>query len=305
MTKIDWIGLRRWFFAVSGALVAASVAAIAVKGFNYGIEFTGGMLLQVTFERPLELSEVRDALSKRGFAPEIQSSAEAPTFIFRQKGAVSGVDAAAQSISAALKEAFPSNPLRLDRREFIGPVVGRHLKTQAMKAIVLALLAIIGYVAVRFQNPLWGAAGVAAIAHDVLITAGVFAGLGIEVDLVIVAAFLTIAGYTINDTIVIFDRMRENLRHRRGADIGAIINDSVNEMKGRTLITNSMVLAVVVALYALGGPVIHNFALAMVVGAIVGTYSTVAISTQLVYQWTEKRPARPEPKPRAASVKRA
>jgi preprotein translocase subunit SecF len=179
--------------------------------------------------------------------------------------------------------------LRVDRKEFVGPSVGRHLKRQALTAITLALLAIIGYVAFRFDNPLWGAAGVAAIAHDVLITAGVFSAFQLEVDLVIVAALLTIAGYSINDTIVIYDRMRDNMRHRRSDDIGTLINDSVNEMLSRTVITNGMVFTVVLALFLLGGSVIHNFAFAMLIGSIAGTYSTLAISMPLVFQFQKGR----------------
>lgn len=296
LPHIDWIGNRRKFYAVSGALCALSLAAILAKGFNYGIDFTGGTVVQVTYEAPRTLTDVRADLDKAGY-PQAQPQSfggHGGSFAVYLKGSSAEDAAAVEAFLKSLRETAQA-PFRVDRKEFVGPSVGRHLKRQAATAITLALLAIILYVAFRFDNPVWGAAGIAAIAHDVLITGGVFAALGLEVDLVIVAAFLTIAGYTINDTIVIFDRMRENLRIRRGEDLGVLINASINEMHTRTLITNGMVFIVVLALFVLGGRVIHNFALAMLVGAVVGTYSTVAISTPLIYEWSRGGRRAPSP----------
>lgn len=293
---IDWISKRPLFFAISGTLCALSLLSIATKGFNYGIDFTGGTLVQVSYAEPRELAQVRGDLEKAGYPDaNVQSFGGSKEFALYLKGSesmdVSIVETFVDKFKAAAGEG-----LRVDRKEFVGPSVGRHLKRQAATAITLALLAIIGYVAFRFDNPLWGAAGVAAIAHDVLITAGVFSAFQLEVDLVIVAALLTIAGYSINDTIVIYDRMRDNMRHKRADDIGTLINDSVNEMLSRTIITNGMVFAVVLALFLLGGSVIHNFAFAMLVGSISGTYSTLAVSMPLVYQFQKgrRRSAQPE-----------
>lgn len=293
---IDWISKRGMFFAISGTLCALSLVSIATKGFNYGIDFTGGTLVQVSYSEPRELKQVRADLEKAGYPDaNVQSFGGSKEFALYLKGSesmdVSIVETFVDKVKAAAGEG-----LRVDRKEFVGPSVGRHLKRQAATAITLALLAIIGYVAFRFDNPLWGAAGVAAIAHDVLITAGVFSAFQLEVDLVIVAALLTIAGYSINDTIVIYDRMRDNMRHRRADDMGTLINDSVNEMLSRTIITNGMVFAVVLALFLLGGSVIHNFAFAMLIGSISGTYSTLAISMPLVYQFQKgrRRSSQPE-----------
>lgn len=292
MTKkfnFDWISKRGLFFTISGTLCALSLACIAIKGFNYGIDFTGGTLVQVSYSEPRELNEVRADLEKAGYPDaNVQSFGGKKEFAFFLKGGenmdVSIVETFVDKVKAAAGEG-----LRIDRKEYVGPSVGRHLKRQAATAITLALLAIIGYVAFRFDNPLWGAAGVAAIAHDVLITAGIFSALQLEIDLVIVAALLTIAGYSINDTIVIYDRMRDNMRHRKADDIGTLINDSVNEMLSRTFITNGMVFSVVLALFVFGGSVIHNFAFAMLVGSISGTYSTLAISMPLVFQFQKGR----------------
>jgi preprotein translocase subunit SecF len=298
--QIDWLGMRLKFFAISGVVIAACVGSILTKGFNYGIDFTGGTMVQVTYEQDKTLSSVRADLEKAGYPdaqPQSFAGGKSFSIIFKD----SAQDAAQVEVFLQKFTGIDaSNKFRVDKKEFVGPSVGAHLKRQASTAIVLALLAIIAYVAVRFSNPLWGAAGVIALAHDVIVTAGIFSILGREIDLVIVAAFLTIAGYSINDTIVIFDRMREKLRVNRGAPLATIFNDSVNEMQSRTLLTNGMVLAVVVALFALGGKVIHDFALAMVIGAVTGTYSTVAIAIPLAYHLGAERkrsdgaPARPQ-----------
>lgn len=300
---IDWIGLRKYFFVFSGVLCAASVAAILTKGFNYGIDFTGGTVVQVTYPQERSLESVRADLLKAGYPKaDAQSFGGGRSFALYLKGREDDAATVEHFLKAYLGAAGAG--LTVDRKEFVGPTVGRHLKKQAATAIVLALLAIILYIAFRFDNPLWGAAAVTTIAHDILIVAGLFAALQVEVDLVIVAAFLTIAGYAINDTIVIFDRMRERLRYHRGEPLREVINNSINEMKVRTLMTNGMVFTVVLCLFALGGPVIHNFAFAMLVGAVIGTYSTIGISTQLVHLWKAGRVSQPEPEAPAASERR-
>ncbi len=287
--SIDWVSKRSLFFTISGVLIAASLASIATKGFNYGIDFVGGTLVQVNYSEPRELAQVRADLAKAGYADaDARSFGSDREFALFLKGKEDQDVSIVETFVEKFKAAAGAG-LRVDRKEYVGPSVGRHLKRQALTAITLALLAIIGYVAVRFDKLLWGAAGVAAIAHDVIITAGVFSFLQLEVDLVIVAALLTIAGYSINDTIVIYDRMRDNMRHRRGDGIGTLINDSINEMLSRTIITNAMVFAVVLSLFLLGGGVIHNFAFAMLIGSISGTYSTLAVSMPLIYQFQKGR----------------
>ncbi|MBI4424141.1 MAG: protein translocase subunit SecF [Elusimicrobia bacterium] len=305
--EIDWVGRRWTFFACSLALVGVSAAAILVRGFNYGIDFTGGTFLQVTYEGPKSVGDLRQALEKAGYAdatPQSFSGGAKHSFGIRLKGEALMDAQTVEKFVQALKTADPEAPFRVDRKEYVGPSVGRHLKKQAIFAIIGALLAIIVYVAFRFANPLWGAAGVVALAHDVAATAGLFALTGKEVDLVIVAALLTIAGYSINDTIVIFDRMREKMRILRREPIGQVINASVNETLSRTLTTNACVLAVVLTLFVFGGPVIHDFSLAMLFGGLVGTYSTVAIATPLVYEWELRKGGRravEAPKPAAGA----
>ncbi len=289
---IDWIGKRKICFALSFALMAASAASILTRGFNYGIDFTGGTFLHVTYEKPKSLSAIRKDLAKAGYpdaVPQSLGGGAENAYGIRLKGEAEMDAKTVDTFVAKLRATDPEGKFRVDRREFVGPTVGRYLKRQAIFAIAGALLAIIVYVAFRFSNPLWGAVGVFALAHDVIATAGLFSITGKEVDLTIVAALLTIAGYSINDTIVIFDRMREKMRVLRREPMSEIINASVNETLSRTIMTNVNVIVVVLILFLVGGPVIHDFALAMLFGGIVGTYSTIAVATPLVFEWENRK----------------
>lgn len=283
--KVDWVARRRVFFALSGVLLASSLWALASRGFNYGIDFTGGNLVEVTYTSAKTLAQVRSDLEAAGYPDaQPQSFSGSNSFGIKLKGVDRSDSGEIEALISKLQAADPRNAIRVDRKEFVGPAVGRHLKRQAATAITLAIAAIVVYVAFRFSNPVWGAAGVAALVHDVIATAGLFAFTQKEVDLVIVAAFLTIAGYSINDTIVIFDRMREKMRTDRRLPIGSVINDSINETLSRTLLTNGNVFAAVLMLYFFGGKIIHDFALAMVFGSLIGTYSTLAIAVPLIYE---------------------
>ena len=271
-------------------LVGASLLALVWQGFNYGIDFMGGTLIEVTYAAPKSLGDLRQELAGAGYPDaEPQSFSRTNAFAIRLKGTQQLEPQAIEALVSKLQAADPSNTLRVDRQEFVGPAVGQHLKQQAVLAIALAMVAIIIYVAYRFSNPLWGAAGVIALVHDVLATAGLFALTHKEVDLVVVAAFLTIAGYSINDTIVIFDRMREKLRLPKHESIGVIINASINEMLARTFMTNGNVLVAVLGLLVLGGDVLRDFALAMVFGGVIGTYTTLAIAGPLIYEMERRR----------------
>ena len=287
--NIDFIGLRWYPISVSILVMTLSIAAMAVKGFNYSIEFTGGTLLQISFpvDSKVHVDGVRKALEGVGLRSEIQSvEGDRPTFILREQAAD---DAAATAFAdktlAVLKTAFPAVTPTLDRKDVIGPVVGKDLRRRTIWAIVLSLLGIVVYVAYRFENPIWAVAGVIALFHDVIGVAGLFSFLGLPMDLLIVTALLTIAGYSISDTIVIFDRMREKLRYERGMPLAELIDSSMNETLSRTIITVLTVQIVSIVLFFFGGPVLHNFALAMVVGNILGTYSSIGVAAPLVYEY--------------------
>ena len=281
-TNIDFIGKRIGFFALSAVLIAAGAASIAMKGLNLGLDFTGGTLLQVQF------AQVREAMNKAGLETAIQSFTDRNAYQLKVKGTQESVNEVADKMLAGFKASFPGNAYTEEKRDYVGPVVGRDLAKKALFAVILSLFGIIVYVAFRFSNPVWGAAGVVSLMHDVFLTMGALSVTNREIDLVVVAALLTIAGYSINDTIVIFDRMRENLRVFPKMPLGQLVNTSVNETLSRTLLTNLTVLAVVSILFVFGGEVINNFAFCMLVGSIFGTYSTIAIATPLVYQWENK-----------------
>ncbi len=287
---IDFIGLRWIPIGISAVVVVGGLAAMAIKGFNYSIEFTGGSLLQVSYPAgsKADVDGVRGTLEKAGLPVEVQSVvADHPTFIVRVK---SQEDEAAVGVFAektldALTKASPEMKPTLDRKDVIGPVVGKDLRRRTLWAIFWSLFGIVLYVAYRFENPIWGITGVIALFHDVIGVAGVFALLGLQVDLLIVTALITIAGYSISDTIVIFDRMREKLHTERGLPLDALINSSMNETLSRTVITVLLVQIVCVVLWLAGGPVLRDFAFAMVIGNILGTYSSIGVAAPLVFEY--------------------
>ncbi|MDE2490563.1 MAG: protein translocase subunit SecF [Elusimicrobia bacterium] len=288
--NIDFIGLRWYPIGLSIAVVAIGLGAIVFKGFNYSIEFTGGTMLQVSFpqDSAVGVNDVRKALAGQHLDVEVQSiEAPRPTYMLREKSHESdqAVDSFADKTMDLLKAAFPKTAPTLDRKNVIGPVVGRDLRRRTLWAIFWSLFGIVVYVAYRFENPIWGIAGVIALFHDVIGVAGIFSLLHLQVDLLIVTALLTIAGYSISDTIVIFDRMREKLHTERGLPLDVLINQSMNETLSRTVITVLTVQIVCVVLLFFGGPVLRNFALAMVVGNIFGTYSSIGVAAPLVFEY--------------------
>jgi SecD/SecF fusion protein len=293
-SMVDWIARRRLGFAVCGLVLTVSIGSVVFRGLNYGIDFTGGTLVEVTYASAKSLADLRGDLARAGYPDaEPQSFSGTNAFAIRVKGSETLDAQSIERVIAALQAADPSNGIRVDRKEYVGPAVGRHLQRQAIVAIGLAIVAIIVYVALRFANPLWGAAGIVALLHDVAAAVGLISITQMEVDIVIVAAILTIAGYSINDTIVIFDRMRERLRSSSKREpLGTVINASINETLSRTLLTNGTVLAVVAVLFVLGGKVIHDFALVMIAGCLIGTYSTIAIATPLIYEGEMRRAPR-------------
>lgn len=282
----DFIGKRFACFTASAVLVAAALGLLATRGLNYGIDFTGGTVVQITYEAPQTLAELRSELAAVGFPQAIpQQFTGSNTFSVRLKSGEGESSQTVDEVVSRLQEKTPGKKFVVDQKEFVGPTVGRHLYKQAMFAVLFSLLGIVGYVAFRFSNPVWGVAGVLALAHDVVVLLGLFSLLQTEIDLVMVASVLTLAGYSINDTIVIFDRMRERMRILRREPLDRVVNLSINETLSRTLITSVTTFVVVLTLYLLGGAVIHDFAMALTVGIVVGTYSSIGVAAPLVYQW--------------------
>lgn len=288
-TNIDFIGKRRIFMAVSALLILAGIVSLIARGGpNYGIDFSGGTLIEVSFDKPVAMDDLRSALTGSGLpAFDLQSlTAGAKSAIaIRVKKTEMNQDEVQTKVLTAVAQNFSGVTPTVERTEYVGPTVGRHLVKQAFFALVFSFIGIIIYVAFRFHSGIWGTAGVLGIMHDCFVVFGLFSILNMEITLTIVAALLTVAGYSINDTIVIFDRIRENLRLMAKEDHGKIINVSINQTLSRSIITSFTVLMVVAILYFLGGEVIHDFAFAMVVGVIVGSYSTIFVCVPMVYDW--------------------
>jgi preprotein translocase subunit SecF len=288
-THFDFLKYRWTYFVISAVVLGGSVVALFTHGVRYGIDFTGGTVVQLTFEKPLELKELREVVEKSGVHnAALQHYTGTNTFSVRMQAEANRSAEQLEKELSAIQAAIPGNKMSVDSKQYVGPSVGRHLFKQALWALILSLGGIIIYLGFRFANPVWGVAGIVALLHDVLATFGLFALMGYEIDLLIISAILTIGGYSIHDTIVIFDRMREKLRHMHRDPLYRVMNESVNETLSRTVITSMTVFVVVMILYLFGGPVIHHFALAMVFGCLVGTYSSVAVAAPLVYEWTQR-----------------
>jgi preprotein translocase subunit SecF len=290
-TQFDFLGRRGFFFGLSGVLALVTVASLVIhRGPNFSIDFTGGTLVQGSFKEPVALEKIRAALGGADLGGgELQSVPFENAVIIRFKSGLHAQEDLGSRVTAALAKGFPDNPFTIERVEFVGPVVGRHLIKQAFFAILFSMLGIVAYVAFRFKNWIWGISGVLALVHDVFLTIGFMSVTNREVSLTVVAALLTLAGYSINDTIVIFDRIRENMRARRKEALDVLINRSLNETLSRTIITSLTVFLVLVALLVWGGEVIRDFALALTFGVVVGSYSTLFIATPLVYVWQTRR----------------
>ncbi|HCH00981.1 MAG TPA: protein translocase subunit SecF [Vibrio sp.] len=278
---IDFMRWSKFAFVFSGLMIAASLFTISTKWFNWGLDFTGGTLIEVSFEHPANLPVLREALAKDGFADAtVQNFGSAHDVMVRMrpredaKGEVIG-----NQVLESLKQGT-GDQVTLKRIEFVGPNVGDELAEAGGLAILISLLCILMYVSMRFEWRL-SAGAVLALAHDVTITLGIFSLLQIEIDLTIVAALLTVVGYSLNDTIVVFDRIRENFRKMRNGLPGEIMNHSITQTLSRTLITSGTTLFVVIALFTQGGANIHGFALALLLGITVGTYSSIYVASAL------------------------
>jgi len=277
--NIDFMGQRKLAMFVSGTLIVIALASLLLRGLSFGIDFTGGTLIEVGYEQPPELDAVRKVLAENGFEEAQVQQFGTPRDLLIRLAPREGVKSSELSdkVFAALKQAAEGR-LELRRVEFVGPQVGDELTEDGALAVLVALMAILMYVAVRFE---WRFAvgSVAALVHDVIITLGFFSVTQLEFDLTVLAAVLAVIGYSLNDTIVVFDRIRENFRKIRKGDSEQIINISLNQTLSRTLITSLTTLIVLLALFFLGGEIIHNFSLALILGIVVGTYSSIYVAS--------------------------
>ncbi|HFD81138.1 MAG TPA: protein translocase subunit SecF [Gammaproteobacteria bacterium] len=279
-SEIDFMGKRKLALVLSSLLILVSLVSLAMRGLSFGIDFTGGTLIEVAYPQPVELGGIRDVLQEAGYGDaQVQHFGSARDVLIRLSPRPGKASAElSEEVLSALARANPEVSKR--RVEFVGPQVGEELTEQGGLAMLYSLIGILIYVSLRFEYR-FSLGAVAALVHDVLITLGVFSVLQVEFDLTVLAALLAVIGYSLNDTIVVFDRIRENFRKMRKGTPSQIMNTSINQTLSRTLMTSLTTLLVLLALFFLGGEIIHSFALALIVGIFVGTYSSIFVAGSL------------------------
>lgn len=286
--NFDFLGKTRIWVGISLLMLAVGVGYIAKNGLRYGVEFSGGTQLIVKFQNPPAVDQVRRAVDRVSQGAVIQTYGEsgAHQVLVRIAGGIEGELAAqAQAVLKSLGDNYGGNPVVESSTEIVGPIVGEELRGKAVKLTLFGLLCQLIYIGFRFKGAIWGTAATIAVFHDVCVTLGLLAIFGYDVTLNVIAALLTLVGYSVNDTIVIFDRVRENLGRRSKESLPKIINDSINQTLSRTLIASGTTFLTVLGLYLFGGEVLRSFAFTMVVGIIVGTYSTIYIASPIVVWW--------------------
>ncbi len=284
-TNINFIGRRRIAITISIILILIGIVSlISHGGPKYGIDFTGGTSLKLMFENPVNVGQVRAILSSIGLGnSEIKEFATGNELLIRLQQQ-DDIEAVSEQALNEIATKLADNKFELLSKDTVGPRIGSELRNDAIKAILIALILILAYISWRFEFK-FAVGAVAALFHDVLITLGIFSLLKLEISLAVVAAFLTIIGYSLNDTIVVFDRIRENLKIMRREEYPKIFNISINQTLSRTLLTSLTTFVVVLILFFFGGEVIHTFSFALVIGIIVGTYSSVFIASPVVVEW--------------------
>lgn len=290
-SNIDFLGKRKIALGLSAVLIIISLLALVpgIRGLNFGIDFTGGTLVEVKFKEAPSISDVRTSITPAGYGQAIIQEFGSPQEILIRVQNKDAEDSSSISnaILADLRSHFGAENIDMRRVEFVGPQVGDELTQAGISAVLIAMLAIFIYVTLRFEFR-FAVGADAALLHDITLVLGVFAITGNEFSLPVVAAILAVIGYSLNDTIVVFDRIRENLeanrKRKHPEDEVKVCNDSVNQTLARTLMTSFTTLLVVLALFFLGGEVIHGFAFALLVGILVGTYSSIFIASPVMLQ---------------------
>lgn len=291
-TNIDFMGVRRVAFAVSAALFALGVVGTVqiFRGYaNLGIDLAGGTSIQVRFQKPVHLDRIRELMSKAGHGEANLQEVPGENIVIIKVGAKGREEKmVADQVVSLLKQTFPDNPMTVESVAEIGPAIGKKLRSDASLALGISALAIIVYLAWRFEFK-FGVAAAIATFHDVFALVGIFYVFHREIDLLFITALLTIAGYSLTDTVVVFDRIRENVRLRKKPTFSETINLSVNEVLSRTIVTSLTVFLTCLALLFFGGVVLKEFALALTIGVVVGTYSSIFVASPVVAVWRGER----------------
>lgn len=275
-TNIDFMGLRKWTAMLSAVLFLASILSLIINGLNWGLDFTGGMQIELAYSKPADLPHIRDALNTAGFHEAVVQSYGTTKAVLIKMAAQKNLPQ--QSLQEKILKTLPG--AKIMRIDFIGAQVGEELATKGALAVLIALLGTMVYIAMRFEYRFAIGAAVALI-HDPILILGVFSYFHIEFNLTALAAVLAVIGYSLNDTIVIFDRVRENFRKLRKETPLNVMNLSINQTLSRTIMTSAMTLLVVFALFFYGGEMIHGFATALIIGILVGTYSSIYVAGAL------------------------
>ena len=291
-TSLDFIGMRNKTFVLSALLICLGVVAFVMVSFgkaNMSVDFTGGTNLQIKFADPVAIGDLRDALFNGGLSDvQIQEVAGTREFLVKTKMTDSEKEKVQSIVGKVLAAKLPGKKYEIVGSNMVGSSVGKTLKKNAIIAIVISLVGIIIYIAWRFTY-VFGLAAAIATLHDVVVMLGIFWALNEEMNILFITALLTIAGYSLTDTVVVFDRIRENMAKMKSkADLGGVINLSINEVLSRTLITSLTVLLVLAALLFVGGKVLFEFSLALFIGVIVGTYSSIFVASPLIFLWRKK-----------------
>lgn len=289
--NIDFIGRRKLAVVLSLAMILVGVVSLIAKGGpNYGIDFAGGMLVQVKFEQDTTAPAIREALSSVELgAVGIQQFGDAANeFLIRTQTTSDELTSLANQIDRVLEQTYGADMVEIRRAEMVGPQVGKELRQKGLLAILYAMVGILIYITWRFEFR-FAVGSIIALVHDVIITLGLFSIFGKEIDLPIIAAFLAIIGYSLNDTIIVYDRIRENMAKNTRESLATVINASINQTLSRTILTSGTTLLVVMALFIFGGGVIHNFAFALLIGILVGTYSSIFVASPILVFWDDWR----------------
>ncbi len=290
--NINFLGKRNIAFVVSGILSIIGIFAIvqiATGRANLGIDFAGGTAIQLKFEKNIALHNVRVALESGGLKDfDLQDLPTENKILIRVKKTEQDLGQVSERITYIISQKLPDDIYVVDSTTVIGPKVGGRLRADAAKAVAMAVIGILIYVAFRFQFK-FGVGATIATFHDVLAVLGIFYLIGREINLILITALLTIAGYSLTDTVVVFDRIRENLKLKQKDTVESVMNMSINEVLSRTIITSTTVLLTSIALFFFGGEVLHDFSLAMIMGVIIGTYSSIFVASPVVLLWGGKR----------------
>jgi preprotein translocase subunit SecF len=287
-TNVDFMGKRRYAFLFSGIMVVLGIVAliqIARGQANLGIDFAGGTAVQLKFDQLVRIEDARKALESNGLADaELQEFGQENKLLIRVKASTTIEEKTAEKVVSIFSKEFPGNKFVVESSTEIGPTIGKKLQSDALVAIVISFAGIILYIAARFELR-FGVAAALATFHDVLAVLGAFYILDKEITLLVVTALLTLAGYSLTDTVVVFDRIRENLRLRRREQEETMINNAINQVLSRTIVTSLTVVLVLIPLTLAGGEVLHDFSLALLWGVIFGTYSSVFVASPLLLLW--------------------